>query len=164
MQLRAATEKDIPVIRQLAYDTWPAAYGEILTDEQLEYMLNLIYSHTALLQQMNNGHHFIIAETTAPVGFASYSPVAGQTGIYKLHKLYVLPGSQKTGTGKTLIQEVIKQVKAAGAQALWLNVNRHNKARHFYEKHGFSVIREEDIDIGNGFFMNDYVMELQLAD
>jgi ribosomal protein S18 acetylase RimI-like enzyme len=43
-----------------------------------------------------------------------------------------------------------------------VNVNRHNKALHFYEKYGFKIIREEDIDIGEGYFMNDYVMELKL--
>jgi ribosomal protein S18 acetylase RimI-like enzyme len=41
-------------------------------------------------------------------------------------------------------------------------VNRHNRALHFYEKQGFKIIREEDIDIGSGYFMNDYVMELTI--
>ncbi len=164
MQLRAATEKDIPVIRELAYATWPSAYGEILTDEQLNYMLSLMYSNTALLQQMNNNHLFIIAETTTPVGFASYSAVEDDSTVYKLHKLYVSPATQKTGAGRALIQEVISRVKQAGAHVLRLNVNRHNKARQFYERIGFAVTGEENIDIGEGYFMNDYVMELKLAD
>ncbi len=46
-----------------------------------------------------------------------------------------------------------------GGTALQLNVNRSNKARFFYEKLGFNVVREEDIDIGNNYFMNDFVME-----
>ena len=56
---------------------------------------------------------------------------------------------------------VITEIKKTGATSLQLNVNRHNKALHFYEKQGFKIIREEDIDIGEGYFMNDYVMELK---
>ena len=43
--------------------------------------------------------------------------------------------------------------------ALTLNVNRFNKAIDFYLKNGFKIIKEENIEIGNGFLMEDYVME-----
>lgn len=49
-----------------------------------------------------------------------------------------------------------------GAKALQLQVNRRNNAKYFYEKNGFSVIKEFDFDIGNGYVMDDYVMEKQL--
>jgi len=55
---------------------------------------------------------------------------------------------------------VVNSVKGMSATSLTLNVNRHNKARFFYEKYGFVIIGEEDIDIGEGYFMNDYIMEL----
>jgi hypothetical protein len=42
-------------------------------------------------------------------------------------------------------------------------VNRYNKAKDFYEKAGFKIIETVDIEIGNGFYMNDYVMELPLS-
>ena len=61
-----------------------------------------------------------------------------------------------------MLDHVIATVKNLGASALQLNVNRHNKALHFYEKQGFKIIRKEDIDIGSGYFMNDYVLELKL--
>jgi ribosomal protein S18 acetylase RimI-like enzyme len=48
------------------------------------------------------------------------------------------------------------------AKALQLQVNRFNKAKEFYEKLGFTVIKTADFDIGNGYFMNDYVMEKKL--
>ena len=63
------------------------------------------------------------------------------------------------GTGKFVIDHIIKEIQQQGASALQLQVNRHNKARSFYEKIGFTVIEEADFDIGNGYFMNDYVME-----
>jgi GNAT superfamily N-acetyltransferase len=76
--------------------------------------------------------------------------------------LYVLTGRQGKGLGKTILDFIRAEILPQGARVLQLNVNRHNTARQFYEKMGFSVIREEDIDIGSNYFMNDYVMELPL--
>ncbi len=66
---------------------------------------------------------------------------------------------QGLGLGKELMTSVIDQVKTAGAKKLLLNVYRLNKAIAFYKKLGFDIIKEEDVDIGNGYFMNDYVMQ-----
>jgi ribosomal protein S18 acetylase RimI-like enzyme len=75
----------------------------------------------------------------------------------------VLPECQGTGAGKILMDEVIKRTADAGNKSLLLNVNRDNPALGFYKKKGFEIIKTEDIDIGNGYFMNDYVMELKIA-
>jgi N-acetylglutamate synthase-like GNAT family acetyltransferase len=126
-------------------------------------MLATMYNTDVLKRQLQEeGHHFALAEIEGKaVGFAGYSPTK-EPGLYKLDKLYVLPNIQKEGAGKSLLQYVTEQVKAAGGSRLQLNVNRFNNAKQFYEKKGFQVIREEDNDIGNGFFMNDYVMEIAL--
>jgi N-acetylglutamate synthase-like GNAT family acetyltransferase len=162
MILRTATQSDLPAIRQIALATWPATYGNILSQEQLNYMLETMYSTDVLTQQMESGHRFIMAEQNGTsIGFAGFSE--GDTAdIYKLHKLYVLPDTQKTGAGKALVNRIIALSVVAGATVLQLNVNRFNNARLFYERHGFQVIREEDIAIGNGYYMNDYVMEYTL--
>jgi ribosomal protein S18 acetylase RimI-like enzyme len=124
-------------------------------------MLEFLYSESSLQKQMKEHHRFlIIYDEITPVGFASYSQT--EPGIFKLHKIYVLPGQQGKGTGRFLMDYVIKTIMAQGAKALLLNVNRYNKAKDFYEKLGFTVKKEEDVDIGNGYFMNDYVMEKRL--
>ena len=92
------------------------------------------------------------------VGFASYG-ATGEAGVVKLHKIYVHPNTQGLGVGRALLDFVTDQLIEEGASILRLNVNRHNKARQFYEKQGFTVTKEEDIEIGNGYKMNDYVME-----
>lgn len=162
LNLRRAMEKDIPLIRDLTYKVWPQTYSAILTKEQIDYMLNLIYSEASLLEQMRkHNHEFIIVnDEKDPVGFASFNMI--EPGVYKLHKIYILPSQQGKGTGKYVIDQVSKAILRKGGKALRLNVNRHNKAKEFYEKLGFTVLREEDIDIGNGYFMNDYVMEKKL--
>lgn len=161
--IRQADLDDINTIGFLAQQIWPQAYGEILSKEQLAYMLHLIYNPAALKEQMLKHHHsFLMAELAdEPVGFASFSKT-GQADAYKLHKLYVRGDIQGKGLGKALINAVLEEIRQQQAGALLLNVNRHNKAKLFYEKFGFRVIGEEDIDIGNGYFMNDYVMEMKL--
>lgn len=125
-------------------------------------MLATMYNTDTLKRQLEEGHHFALAESEGKVvGFAGYSPTEEQ-GVFKLHKLYVLPNTQKEGAGKALLTHVMEHAQSAGATRLQLNVNRFNNAKQFYEKKGFQVIREEDNDIGCGFFMNDYVMEISL--
>lgn len=154
-----ASIQDIPKIQHIAYESWPVAYTHIVGKEQIDFMLKLIYSKEALLKQFEENHHFIMAnENETTLAFASYNLITSP-GIYKLQKLYALPMQQGKGIGKKLIEFIIEDIKQRGAVSLQLNVNRKNKAISFYEHIGFKIIRQEDIAIGNGFFMNDYVME-----
>jgi GNAT superfamily N-acetyltransferase len=160
MVIRKGSPSDAILIRDMAHKIWPQTYNRILSKEQLNYMLDLFYSEQTLKKEMEQGVEFIIVDDGPDtIGFASFSKI--QPAVCKLHKIYVLPSQQGKGTGRFIIDEVIKTTKQKGATTLQLNVNRHNNAKLFYEKLGFIVIREEDIDIGNGFFMNDYVMEMK---
>ena len=161
--IRKATINDAETIRDLAIETWGDAYSAILAQEQLDYMLEGIYSLDNLSAQIKNNTqtYLLLIEDDEPVAFAAYSPGEEDAGVYKLHKLYCLPKTQGKGYGKILINEVGDAVVKAGKHTLDLNVNRHNKAKNFYEKMGFKVIYEEDIPIGP-YFMNDYVMRKEL--
>jgi len=163
--VRMADPADLPRIRDIAFRTWPSAYGAILSDSQLTYMLELFYSLPALEQQLyTDGHQFLLAESQdgTATGFASYSPIEHNgydETLFKLHKLYVLPECQHQGWGGRLLENMESRLGAGSGCRLRLNVNRFNPALGFYRKHGFQIIREEDIDIGNGYFMNDFVLE-----
>jgi ribosomal protein S18 acetylase RimI-like enzyme len=159
--IRKATIADIGLVRELTFKVWPQTYASILTQAQIDYMLELIYSSQSLQQQMDSGSQFIIVyENEEPVGFAAY--LEKDPSVYKLDKIYILSSQQGKGTGRFVIDHIIKEIKKKQATALQLQVNRYNKAKSFYEKLGFEVIDEKDFDIGNGFFMNDYVMEKKL--
>ncbi len=160
--IRKATVKDIPLIRQLTFAIWPQTYTQLLTKEQIEYMLQLIYSETSLQKQMEiDGCTFIIIyEANKPVAFASYSQTKPQ--VWKLNKIYVLATQQGKGTGKFIINFIVEEIKQQNAKALQLQVKRDNPAQDFYKKLGFTIIETADFDIGNGYFMKDYVMELSL--
>jgi len=129
----------------------------------MDYMLATMYDTVTLQQQMQQGHTFLIlSEDQSPVGFAGYQPDYPETGTCKLHKIYLLPETQGRGLGRMTLHAVAERAAAAGQEYLLLNVNRYNKARQFYERQGFETIATEDIDIGRGYFMNDYLMRLKL--
>ena len=158
--VKPAQQEDIPIIRNLAENIWPEAYGDIITAEQISYMLDLIYSEAALERQMKAGHQFLLAmHESIPIGFASFSKKSeAEPTVYRLHKLYVLPRQQGQGVASGLLDHISEESKKAGGMQLELNVNKFNTAKIFYEKKGFTVLREEVIDIGEGYVMDDYVM------
>lgn len=161
--IRNASVADIPLIQSLTMQVWPQTYSPILSDEQITYMLNMMYSTAALEQQLNSGHRFVIAEHQhQPVGFAAFSP-SETPGTWKLHKLYVIVQQQKTGAGKALLQHVLDAVRRAGGNHVILQVNRQNEnAIGFYKRMGFSIEQQADFHIGNNYYMNDYIMGIYL--
>jgi GNAT superfamily N-acetyltransferase len=170
MMLRTATLTDRALIRSISERTWPSTYGHIISQEQIDFMLDWMYSDESLGKQMDSGCEFYIANLNGDdVGFCSVSPEEEENsstekviGVksHKLNKLYVLPLAQGTGTGKALLVKAIEFAKAAGSSSIFLQVNKHNDAYSFYLKHGFIKEAEFKFDIGNGFYMDDYVMRL----
>jgi diamine N-acetyltransferase len=162
LHIQRATINDIKTIREITFKSWPQTYASILTASQIEYMLELMYSETELTKQIQQKDHsfIIVYEKNMPLAFASFSEIA--QAIWKLHKIYILPEMQGRGIGRFIIQYIIQEIIPTGATALQLNVNRQNTAKIFYEKMDFKIIRQEDIPIGNGYFMNDFIMEKQL--
>jgi len=160
MQIRKATSGDFEIIHDLAIATWYNTYDKILSQEQLAYMLDMMYSRDAFTDQiLTKGHHFLLlAEDEKYLGFASYE-INYLLGTTKLHKLYVLPETQGRGAGRLLISKIEEIAVSNGNDKVSLNVNRYNSAVHFYTKSGYVKVREEDINIGNGYLMEDFIME-----
>jgi diamine N-acetyltransferase len=143
--IQKATTEHIPLIRELTYQVWPQTYASILSQDQIDYMLEMMYSPSSLTKQINEGAQFIIVyEEKSPVGFASYQLIG-------------------KGTGRFIIDYIIEEIKMKNAVAMQLQVNKQNKAKEFYEKLGFTVIKEFAFDIGNGYVMDDYIMEKKLG-
>ena len=161
-EIRNAGIDDIPLIRDLTFRVWPQTYASILSQEQIDYMLNMMYSEASLKKQITeDGCRFIIVyENGNPVGFASYNEEQPQR--WKLNKIYVLQNQQGKGTGKYVINHIIEELKTQNANSLFLQVNQYNNAKGFYEKLGFTEVDFINLDIGKGFFMNDYIMEKKL--
>ncbi len=158
--LRLANTDDIPIIRDLADAIWWAHYPDIIPPEQIEYMLDLMYSTEALRRQMTEeGVQFWLVESGAlPIGFIA---VGNQgTGSYFVHKFYLQRAEQGKGLGVVVFQALLEQYPEL--RELRLTVNRQNfKSINFYFKIGFRIEKCVDMPIGHGFVMNDFVMVWQ---
>jgi ribosomal protein S18 acetylase RimI-like enzyme len=161
MKLVKANSENIQIIIELTKKIWPVAYGKILTMAQLDYMIDKFYNETALLELIDKGHVFYLAQDDngKEVGFVSYE-LNSELNKTKIHKIYVLPETQGTGLGRQFFELVKEKAIENHQSAIFLNVNKYNNAIHFYTKLGFTKIKGEVIDIGNGYVMDDYVMEV----
>lgn len=151
---------DITIIRDLAERSWTYAYRDILSEEQIDYMLNTMYSTEELSRQLNDENYcyYLIKVDRENAGFLGFERNY-EPHTTKLHRLYLLKEYQGKGLGKKALTflKVISQEN--NDQFIILNVNKHNHAKKMYESQGFKVYDEKIIDIGQGFVMDDYLMK-----
>ncbi len=169
MTIYQATLKDIPVIQTIARATFPATYHDIITPEQNDFMMEMMYSTESLTQQITVDHHtYLIASLNGkPVGYVSVQPLAEKDegmDVVELQKIYVLPELHGKHIGQFLFDEAVKFIKKNHPTPcmMELHVNRHNKALGFYEHQGMRKLRQGDYPIGHNFFMNDYIMGMEI--
>ena len=161
--LRYATADDAPMLRLLAEKIWWPTYSAILSKEQIRFMLDVIYAEDKLRQQIESGEQtfLILSENNVPIGFTAFSVDQENQQLITLEKIYCLPEMQGKGYGKLLIHTVETKAREAGKSILQLYVHRQNKARNFYEKLNFKVVKEVDRPLGN-YLLTDFVMEKEV--
>lgn len=162
MTIFEATSEQLVIVQELAHKIWPTTYGKILSAEQLTFMLDKFYNIDFLKNLQKNGQHFLLLEENAVfLGFASYELNYENSNKTKVQKIYVLPQTQGKGLGKKLMDFIKIIAVENNNNGLILNVNRFNNALGFYEKYGYKIKETIDIEIGNGYLMEDYVMEME---
>ena len=165
IRLRQATAQDAALVADLGTRAWWAHYPGIITEAQIRYMLARMYTPAALLEQWTAlSQMCLIAEVAwQPLAFAAWSLQTDGRGTWAyLNKLYAVPEGLGLGLGKALLAEVCAEARRRGLSTLRLNVNKYNPTVAWYERQGFTVLRDEVLDIGNGYVMDDYVLELRL--
>lgn len=165
--IRPAVEADAELIHKMANEIWPLVYAYMISADQINYMLKRMYSTESIITQLiEPGYKYaIINVEQAPAGFIAFQPftIADDTLKYKLHKLYLHPAHQGKGLGEKMMQYVEDTAANENASAITLNVNKHNKTIAFYKKMGYTIAYDEVIDIGEGYVMDDYVMEKSIT-
>ncbi|WP_066436792.1 GNAT family N-acetyltransferase [Chryseobacterium sp. CCH4-E10] len=166
MKFIEAEEKDIPLIQNLAKRSWESAYAEILSPEQIVYMLRTMYSENEIMKQMQNAdYHYYLIFNEIDRSFEGFIGYEHRYEDYttKLHRIYLVPESKGQGIGKAAIDFLKVKVAAGSDRKIILNVNKNNAAKKFYESQGFTVFNEVVLDIGSGFTMDDYEMEFYVT-
>lgn len=162
--IRKVTTKDFLLINNLASQIWEPTYGSILPREQLDYMFDMMYAPKSIEKQINELHHefFIICKDGEPSGYLSIETV--EKDLYEFQKIYSLPSLHGSGIGRYIIEQGIAYLKSIhpGSFTIELNVNRQNPALGFYKHMGFYEYATRDFHIGNGYYMNDYIMRMEV--
>lgn len=155
---------DIPKIQQVANISFPDRFTEILGKEQVTYMMNMMYSTEALTDDMNSRIkiYYILYEEAKPIGYLCL--IKKPDNLYSIDKIYLLTSYQGKGLGKFLFLTATEKIRehAGGPCRMELRVNRKNKSRFFYEKMGMKILKESKRDIGGGYYMDDYIMGIDL--
>ena len=165
MKLIKATEKNIPLSQDLAKRSWETAYADILSQEQMHFMLNTMYSEAEISEHLKNPnyHYYLVFDEVLNLfdGFLGYeNHYENQTT--KLHRIYLVPESKGKGLGKKTLEFLNKKVKESGDSRIILNVNKYKSAQKFYQSQGYKIYDEGVFDIGNGYVMDDFLMEILL--
>lgn len=167
--IKRAGRDELHTIHEMAEVVFRETYKTILSAEQMEYMMDWMYSLHNLEKQVALGHTYYIAwNGVEPQGYVSVrkdSVDADGTEVWHLEKIYVMPSAQGTGLGHKLLETVKQHVldyKSTAKARIELNVNRNNPAVGFYRRQGLIILRQGDFPIGNGFYMNDYIMGIDV--
>jgi ribosomal protein S18 acetylase RimI-like enzyme len=161
LYIEEITSAELSLVRDLSHAIWPVCYANIITEAQIEYMLEKMHSLPALETAHQGGQRFLIAYLDSkPVGYAGFEVGNPDVKNCKLHKLYVLPNLHGLGIGKELLLKTQNLADASKCLSMFLQVNKKNPAVQFYQKMGMYVREEAVFDIGNGFIMDDFIMQL----
>jgi ribosomal protein S18 acetylase RimI-like enzyme len=164
LSFRKAETRDCALIRDIASQIWAPTYQSILSEEQLHYMFEMMYAVDHIGQQMTAlGHqYFIVYADDRPVGYLSIETAPDD--VYIFQKIYTLPECQGKGVGRYLFEQGLAFLKTIHPSpfTIELYVNRSNPAVGFYEHLGMHKTGTRDFDIGHGYFMNDYIMALDI--
>lgn len=159
LNLNKISVNEIPLLLQLAQEIWPENYIKILSQEQISYMMEMMYSTDVIRDQMLNGvEFFLISYENKNIGYLALEKEYKFINDLYIHKIYLLKEMQRKGIGKEIMRQIFEKAIQQRLNSVSLNVNRFNNAVKFYEKMGFDIEYQEDIDIGMGYLMEDYVM------
>lgn len=158
MELRKVKKEEIRSLAQLASEIWHEYWPCILSEEQINYMVEKFQSEEAIENQIEKEYYtyFYIEVDGKVVG---YIGVCDKVSLLMISKFYIKKEYRHKGYGKLAMDKM----KNLGYNKFLLTVNRHNqKAIDAYLKYGFKTIEEKVTDIGSGFVMDDYIMELNI--
>ncbi len=152
--------EDVGTLAALAGTIWRQHYADIISPEQIEYMLAGRFAEANLARYADAAACGLVLLRIAGVaaGYCSWAPAPAPAEL-KLEQLYLLREYRGRGLGRLMLGHVEWQARAAGRSVLCLSVNRRNRgAIGFYRRAGFAVRAQACVDIGAGYVMDDYIM------
>jgi len=156
------SQNQIKEFAKMAEIVWNEHFTSIIGKEQVDYMLERFQSEQAVTQQIDNqGYEYYFIEIEG--NKVGYSGIHMEAEKMFLSKLYILKDYRKKGYASLAFAFLCNRCKENGLRSIYLTVNKYNTDTiQVYEAKGFKIIKDQVSDIGNGFVMDDYVMELTI--
>ena len=149
----------------MAETVWRQHFPGIISNEQIDYMLARLYSLEAMSREFEKGQreYRFILNGKERVGFCDFG-LAEHATVMKIYKLYVLPRFQRHGFGSEALHFIEEECSKSSCSKITLAVNKRNDAAiNAYRRKGFIIQESVAVDIGQGFVMDDYIMEKRLV-
>lgn len=160
---RVSSGQDVTHLAMLADDIWHQHFITILSEDQIDYMVDKFQSAPAMTKQMvNEGYeYYFIVVDGVEVG---YTGIKNDLDKLFLSKLYLRKEHRGKGYASAVFEQLEEISRQRNLTSIWLTVNRFNEDTiAVYKKKGFETIRTQVADIGDGYVMDDYVMELKIS-
>ena len=161
--VKCETDHKLRRTAEMAIDIWHECFEGVISDEQIDYMLENFQSFAAIKKQVGseNYEYFNFVLDGTRIGY--FAVAAQPDNTMMLSKLYMYKEYRGNGYAKKAFEFIKDLARQQGCKSIWLTVNRHNYgAMKVYEAFGMKVIREQVTDIGNGFVMDDYVYSIDV--
>ena len=149
-------------IAALAEDIWHEHYAPIIGETQVEYMVEKFQSVDALNDQiMKEGYEYFVL--IYEYLMAGYMGIRADEDALFLSKLYIHEECRGKHISTNVLNYLTALCKKRGLKKIWLTCNKNNThTLEVYQHLGFVIVREQVADIGNGFVMDDYVLEYEI--
>lgn len=166
MAIEITKVKYFPELREvaeLADEIWHECFVGIISEGQIDYMVEKFQSLEAMTEQIENQGYYYLAvrENGELCGYIGVKPEKDDR--FFLSKLYLRSDKRGRGIASQMMQRVFEEARAAGKSSVYLTVNKHNDhAVAVYKKIGYEIIDSVVTDIGNGYVMDDYIFSYKI--
>jgi len=152
---KVISEQDVVDVAALAREIWTTHYVPIIGQAQVDYMLKKFQSFAVIMQQLQEGYEYYLADSSGYLAVVSDSAASS----LMISKIYVKSGLRGQGIGRRMLDFAESLCRERELTILWLTVNKHNAdSIAWYERMGFVNAGALVQDIGCGFVMDDFKM------
>lgn len=163
MEIRdCKNDANIRSLAELANEIWHEYFVNLISLEQIDYMVEKFQSYPALKKAIDEEqyHYFLAYEDGKMIGFCGVKPDGERLF---LSKLYLHASQRGKGYATMLLKKAIAYAKDLDKKAIYLTCNKFNThSLDVYKRKGFVTIDAVQSDIGHGFIMDDYILQLDL--
>lgn len=166
-------DEEVEALAHMAYVIWNEYWPALIGQEQTDYMVEKFQSLDAIRRDIaDNGYEYWFIMDEYEKDGEMHPRIVGYTGgrveananRFFISKIYLLKEHRGCGFASATIRFYEDLCRKRGLSAMYLTVNKRNDLGiRAYLGKGFKTIDAVKTDIGEGFIMDDYIMEKKMS-